>query len=72
MLRRKTHASWENVIRTNRDVDQGVLPRTYTPEPTRMNHAPLDIKEKMSGLTGKSSSDLRGGKNPKEPTIDTF
>lgn len=54
------HASWKRMIQTNSDIGQGVLPRTETQEPTAMNHFPLDITEKGSGLAGKSAPDLRG------------
>lgn len=56
------HASWENAVEMRRDIYQGVRPRTYTLEPARMNHFPLDIKEKASGFIGKSAPDLRGKK----------
>ena len=56
------HASWENVVEMRRDIYQGMCPRTYTLEPARMNHFPLDVKEKASGFIRKSAPDLRGKK----------
>ena len=66
------HASWENVVDMRRDIYQGMCPRTYTPEPARMNHFPLDVKEKASGFIRKSAPDLRGKKTHKESTPATF
>jgi hypothetical protein len=63
------HASWENVVEMRRDIYQGMCPRTYTLEPARMNHFPLDIKEKASGFIRKSAPDLRGKKPTKNPPL---
>lgn len=63
------HVSWENAVEMRRDIYQGVRPRTYTLEPARMNHFPLDIKEKASGFIGKSAPDLRGKKTAKNPPL---
>lgn len=64
------HVSWENVVEMRRGIYQGVwCPRTYTLKPATVNHFPLDIKEKASGFTGKSASDLRGKKTAKNPPL---
>lgn len=50
-----------------RGIYHGVwCPRTYTLKPATVNHFPLDIREKASGFTGKSASDLeeKTAKNP--------